>query len=96
MIESLEELASNISKMGGQLHTFYGHNDKVVEGCIKAFDIITNGDTPIYNSSFTIVVSTSAILFCSNRNFYECRFINDWNNDNNKNSIKKVCLNTIT
>jgi len=39
MIESLEDLASNISKMGGQLHTFYGHNDKVVEDCIKAFDI---------------------------------------------------------
>lgn len=39
MIESLEDLASNISKMGGQLHTFYGHNDKVVEDCIKAWNI---------------------------------------------------------
>lgn len=39
MIESLEDLASNISKMGGHLHTFYGHNDKVVEDCIKAWNI---------------------------------------------------------
>lgn len=39
MIESLADLASNIRRMGGQLHTFYGHNDKVVEDCIKAFDI---------------------------------------------------------
>lgn len=39
MIESLEDLASNISKMGGHLHTFYGHNDQVVEDCIKAWNI---------------------------------------------------------
>jgi deoxyribodipyrimidine photo-lyase len=39
MIESLGDLASNISKMGGQLYTFYGHNDKVVADCIKAFNI---------------------------------------------------------
>ena len=39
MIESLEDLAANISKMGGHLHTFYGHNDKVVEDCIKAWNI---------------------------------------------------------
>jgi deoxyribodipyrimidine photo-lyase len=39
MIESLGDLTSNISKMGGQLYTFYGHNDKVVADCIKAFNI---------------------------------------------------------
>jgi deoxyribodipyrimidine photo-lyase len=39
MIASLVDLASNISKMGGQLYTFYGHNDKVVEDCIKAWNI---------------------------------------------------------
>jgi len=39
MIESLENLASQISKMGGQLHTFYGHNDTTILNCIKAFDI---------------------------------------------------------
>ena len=39
MIESLEDLASQISKAGGHLYTFYGHNDKVVADCIKAWDI---------------------------------------------------------
>jgi deoxyribodipyrimidine photo-lyase len=39
MIESLEDLASRISKLGGHLYTFYGNNDKIVADCIKAFDI---------------------------------------------------------
>lgn len=39
MIESLHDLASQISKAGGHLYTFFGHNDKVVEDCIKAWDI---------------------------------------------------------
>jgi deoxyribodipyrimidine photo-lyase len=39
MIESLQDLASQISKAGGRLYTFYGHNDAVVADCIKAWDI---------------------------------------------------------
>jgi deoxyribodipyrimidine photo-lyase len=39
MIVSLQDLASNISKMGGQLYTFYGHNDAVIANCIKAWNI---------------------------------------------------------
>ena len=39
MIESLEDLAQHIRRQGGQLITLYGHNDKVVADCIKAFDI---------------------------------------------------------
>jgi len=39
MIESLQDLASQISKSGGHLYTFYGHNDKVVADCIKAWNI---------------------------------------------------------
>jgi deoxyribodipyrimidine photo-lyase len=39
MVESLEDLASDISKQGGKLHTFYGHNEKVIAYCIKAWDI---------------------------------------------------------
>jgi len=39
MIESLHDLLSHISKAGGHLYTFYGHNDKIIEDCIKAFDI---------------------------------------------------------
>jgi deoxyribodipyrimidine photo-lyase len=39
MIESLKDLSSQINKMGGKLLTFYGHNDKVIADCIKAWDI---------------------------------------------------------
>ena len=39
MIESLDNLASDIRKEGGILHTFYGHNEKVISDCIKAWDI---------------------------------------------------------
>lgn len=39
MIESLEDLASQISSKGGHLYTFYGHNEKVIADCIKTWDI---------------------------------------------------------
>jgi len=39
MIESLADLASEIRKNGGQLHTFYGKNNKVISDCIKAWNI---------------------------------------------------------
>jgi deoxyribodipyrimidine photolyase len=39
MIESLQDLGSEIGREGGKLHTFYGHNEKVIADCIKAWDI---------------------------------------------------------
>lgn len=39
MIESLQDLAGQISKAGGHLYTFFGDNEKVVKQCIQAFDI---------------------------------------------------------
>ena len=39
MIDSLQDLSSQISKAGGHLYTFFAHNDKVVADCIKAFNI---------------------------------------------------------
>jgi len=39
MIGSLNDLASEIKKEGGHLYTFYGHNEKVIADCIKAWDI---------------------------------------------------------
>jgi len=39
MIESLENLSTEISKRGGQLHTFYGNNNKVIAELIKSWDI---------------------------------------------------------
>src|SRR5580692_8564033 len=39
MIKSLEDLSNKISKRGGHLYTFYGHNDKVIAECISAFNV---------------------------------------------------------
>lgn len=39
MIESLQDLASQISKMGGKLLCFYGHNNTIVSHLIKELDI---------------------------------------------------------
>jgi deoxyribodipyrimidine photo-lyase len=39
MIESLADLASEIGREGGKLHTFYGDNENVIADCIKAWDI---------------------------------------------------------
>jgi deoxyribodipyrimidine photo-lyase len=39
MIETLENLSSEIRKQGGHLHTFYGNNNSVIEDCIKTWDI---------------------------------------------------------
>jgi deoxyribodipyrimidine photo-lyase len=39
MVESLEDLASEIKKEGGHLYTFYGDNEKVIADCIKYWDI---------------------------------------------------------
>lgn len=39
MIESLEDLESEIKRQGGHLYTFYGKNNSIVAECIKAWDI---------------------------------------------------------
>jgi len=39
MVESLENLSSNIRKHGGHLYTFYGKNNSIIEKCIEAFEI---------------------------------------------------------
>ena len=39
MIESLEDLSSQISKMGGHLMCFYGNNNTIVSYLIKQLDI---------------------------------------------------------
>jgi len=39
MIESLEDLAKDISQSGGHLYTFFGENDKIIAQCIKAWNI---------------------------------------------------------
>ena len=39
MIESLQDLSSQINKMGGKLLCFYGHNDAIVSYLIKTLNI---------------------------------------------------------
>ena len=39
MIESLQDLSSQINKMGGHLMCFYGHNDQIVSYLIKSLNI---------------------------------------------------------
>ena len=39
MIESLEDLSSQIRENGGKLYVFYGENEKIIEKCIKDFNI---------------------------------------------------------
>lgn len=39
MIETLENLSSEIKKQGGNLVTFYGSNNSIIENCIKTWDI---------------------------------------------------------
>jgi len=49
MIESLEDLAGNIRRAGGKLHTFYGDNEAVIRTCITAFNI----DAVAFNTDIT-------------------------------------------
>lgn len=39
MIESLEDLAHEIAHYGGHLYTMFGDNNKIIEQCIKTFNI---------------------------------------------------------
>lgn len=49
MIESLKDLSSQISKMGGHLMCFYGHNNAIVSYLIKQLDI----NVVCFNADYT-------------------------------------------
>ncbi len=49
MIESLQDLAADISKHGGKLYTFFGENEKVIADCIKRWNI----DVVCYNIDYS-------------------------------------------
>ena len=49
MIESLEDLSSQINKMGGHLTCFYGHNNSIVSYLIKELEI----DVVFFNADYT-------------------------------------------
>jgi deoxyribodipyrimidine photo-lyase len=39
MIESLDDMSSQINKQGGKLYTFYGNNEKILSSCIDVWNI---------------------------------------------------------
>jgi deoxyribodipyrimidine photo-lyase len=49
MIESLQELSSQINKMGGRLSCFYGHNDSIISYLIKELNI----DFVFFNADYS-------------------------------------------
>lgn len=49
MIESLEDLESQISNKNGKLYCFYGSNNKIIAQCIKQFNI----DVVCFNLDYT-------------------------------------------
>jgi deoxyribodipyrimidine photo-lyase len=49
MIESLQDLSSQISKMGGKLLCFYGHNNAIVSYLLKELDI----NVVCFNADYT-------------------------------------------
>ena len=69
MIESLEDLSLQISKNGGKLYTFYGHNEKVIAECIKSLDI----SIVCFNLDYTPYAmkrDTSIQTMCNKMNVY--------------------------
>jgi deoxyribodipyrimidine photo-lyase len=69
MIESLQDLSSQISKLGGHLYTFYGENNSIIRECIKAFNI----DVVCYNLDITPYAKErdeKIIKLCNNLSTY--------------------------
>lgn len=66
MIESLQDLSSQISKMGGKLLCFYGHNDTIISYLIKTLDI----NIVCFNADYTpyaIQRELSIIKICDSK-----------------------------
>ena len=63
MIESLQDLSSQISKMGGHLTCFYGHNNSIVSNLIKHLEINVVGFNADY-SPYAIQRELGIIQIC--------------------------------
>jgi deoxyribodipyrimidine photo-lyase len=69
MIESLDDLNTQISKAGGKLHTFYGDNDKIITEFIKSFNI----EIVCFNSDVTPYAKdrdANVVKLCQNMKTY--------------------------
>lgn len=76
MIESLQDLSSDISKKGGHLYTFYGKNDAIIKQLIPALDI----DLICFNtdySPYAINRDLDIIAIC-NKTHIQCEQAQDY------------------
>uniref|UniRef100_A0A6C0IU32 Photolyase/cryptochrome alpha/beta domain-containing protein n=1 Tax=viral metagenome TaxID=1070528 RepID=A0A6C0IU32_9ZZZZ len=69
MIESLEDLASDIRKDGGNLLTFYGHNEPIIKQLIGLFDIDCIGFNIDY-SPYAFKRDTEIVELCTRLNVH--------------------------
>lgn len=69
MIESLEDLESQISNKGGKLYCFYGHNEKIIAQCIQDFKINIVGFNLDY-SPYAIKRDKEVIGLCEKMKTY--------------------------
>lgn len=76
MIESLKDLASQISDKGGKLHTFFGQNDKIVSQLIDDLKI----SVVCFNSDYTpysVKRDNELVELCKKKQI-ECAFAHDY------------------
>uniref|UniRef100_A0A6C0AZR5 Photolyase/cryptochrome alpha/beta domain-containing protein n=1 Tax=viral metagenome TaxID=1070528 RepID=A0A6C0AZR5_9ZZZZ len=76
MIESLQDLSTEIHKHGGQLHCFYGKNQKVIADCIHAWNI----DYICFNKDYTpyAIERDTHILDLCKKQIISCDIIPDY------------------
>jgi deoxyribodipyrimidine photo-lyase len=76
MIESLQDLAVQIRKMGGQLLCFYGHNNTIISNLIKELDITILGFNADY-TPYAIQRELEIIQICD-RNGVQVQYAHDY------------------
>ena len=76
MIESLDDLSKKIHAQGGQLHFFYGSNNKIISECIHALKI----DYICFNRDYTpyaVERDADIMNICKKQNV-ECETVGDY------------------
>ena len=76
MIESLKDLATQISDKGGKLHTFFGENDKIISQLIDDLKI----NVVCFNSDYTpySLKRDNEIAELCKKKQINCTFIHDY------------------
>jgi deoxyribodipyrimidine photo-lyase len=76
MIESLEDLATEIKKKGGELYTFYGKQNNIID----KFNKQCNVEAVFFNKDYTpyaVERDNSTVEFC-NKHHIECKSYSDY------------------